>query len=177
VGQAWAFLGLIACTSGGTTSVPDAGDAGHIPTIEEVAAQLETLQRSREAWEKLVASMGETYSYTEENCMANVAGPDQAITVIQVEDGHARLSGTELIERRMCEAHVNRYDNFTPHTLPELYADCEALVRREGTSVEVKVDERGVLKACMYPGSSNCFDNCGEGFYLRTLTFGKPEVP
>jgi hypothetical protein len=161
------------CGNGAVTLVtPDAAvGAGGTTT------QLQALQRSREVWESLVGSMGETYYYAEENCLINVSGPDYAVTTIQVESGAARSLGVSLLDPSMCEARVNRYNSFTPHTLPQLYAQCEQLLYRDATATEVGFDERGVLKSCIYPGDSGCLDNCGEGFYLRTLAFGMLVVP
>jgi hypothetical protein len=182
VALVWAPLMCAACSSSRTLTTPEASEAGvhdasRKPTAEQTADLLQTLKRSREAWDALVAAMGDTYSYAEENCLVNAAGPSQAVTTIQVEGGAARLFATTLIDGSMCESLVNRYNDFTPRTLPELYAECEALVRAEGRAVTLQVDQRGVLKACIYPGDSDCFDNCGEGFYLRALQFGALEVP
>jgi hypothetical protein len=81
------------------------------------------------------------------------------------------------ISRNECAAYVNRYDDFVPWTLPQLYADCEQLVRARGTELTVSFDDRGVLQSCFVTdggngGDAGCFDACGNRFYIRELSFG-----
>lgn len=133
---------------------------------------LAKLEQSRKAWEALVAKQGETYHYTEENCRVNA--PDAEVVAIQVEDGRARTIGSSSIPRSECLALVNAFDDFRAETLSALYSECEQLIRSAGAEVDLVLDERGLLRGCSWPGpgDSVCVDNCGEGFYLRSLEFG-----
>jgi hypothetical protein len=171
---------------GGPTP-PDAGPDGSVPDACSSAPDaacgggaadplLAKLAQSSSAWNDLVAAMGDTYSYAEENCRINVSG-DQTVTTIQVENGSARLVTTTSIPKSQCLASVNRYADFQPRTLPELYDECKALVFREGSAVTIELDDRGVIRGCTWPGQAGCSDNCGEGFYLRAVTFGTLTVP
>jgi hypothetical protein len=181
------WLTLSACSPKSTPSVGDAGqpplhggrqpqDTGTDSTLPDVSVPGQTeLERSRSTWNALVAAMGDTYSYAEENCVVNA--PTAKVTTIQVEDGKARLFTTSMIARSECLALVNRYADFQPRTLPELYDECEALVAREGSAAKIELDSRGVIRGCTWPGAANCADNCGEGFYLRALLFGALNVP
>jgi hypothetical protein len=154
-----------------------AHDAGPDSAMRDARVEVADagLAHSRQTWDALVASMGDTYSYAEENCVVNA--PEHTVTTVQVIHGVARLFATTQISSRQCLARVNRYDSFQPHTLPELYDTCAALLEREAGAVTVEFDQEGVLRACTWPGSNDCRDNCGEGFYLRALGFGVLEVP
>lgn len=159
----------------GGTRQRDAGPDSALPDAS--APQLAELAQSRGAWDALVAAMGDTYSYAEENCLVNAM--EHTVTTIQVENGTARLVTTTLIASSECLAQVNRYADFQPRTLPELYDECKDLVTREGNAVTIELDERSVIRACTWPGPgpTDCTDNCGEGFYLRSLLFGTLTVP
>jgi hypothetical protein len=150
--------------AGADSAPPDASDP---PTSK--------LEQSRAAWNALVAAMGDTYSYTEENCLVNA--PMHELTTVQVENGKARLVTTFMITSKQCLALVNRYASFQPRTLPELYDECAALIARECSAVKVELDERGVIRGCTWPGASDCSDNCGEGFYRRAVQFGTLILP
>lgn len=165
-------LTLVSCSSAETPAEPD--DAGPDGAALD-ASWLSELTSSRNAWNTLVATMGDTYSYAEENCLVNATS--HTVTTIQVERGVARLFATTMIPTSQCLASVNRYDDFRPRTLPELYDQCEALLRREGNAVKVELDDDQVLRGCSWPGERACTDNCGEGFYLRAWSFGQLEVP
>lgn len=130
------------------------------------------LEQSRKAWDALVAEQGETYYYTEENCLVNAE--EAEVVTVQVERGNAREVASSYIPMGECLGHVNAFEDFTARTMPALYAECEELIRREGHEVSLVLDERGLLRDCSWPGpgEDECFDNCGEGFYLRTLELG-----
>ena len=162
-------LALAGCSSSTPT---DAGTKPHDPVSDALQGEL---TQSRNAWDRLVASMGDTYSYAEENCVVN--GDSHRVTTIQVDHGAARLFTTTTIARSECLAEVNRYDDFQPHTLPELYDQCRDLIERAGSAVELQFDDQGVIRGCASPGSDGCFDNCGNGFFLRAVTFGTLVVP
>ena len=55
---------------------------------------------------------------------------------------------------RATPIYVNRSESFTPRTLPELYSECEELIRRLGRTLTVTFDERGILR-------SSCFQSDG----------------
>jgi hypothetical protein len=159
---------------------PDAGpqptDAGPDSAAPDTAVpKPTTLEQSRKAWDALEAAMGDTYSYAEENCVVNA--PTHKVTTIQVENGNARFVTSTMIARSQCLALVNRYADFQPRTLPELYDECEALVARNGSAVKIELDSRNVVRGCTWSGANGCTDNCGEGFYLRALSFGTLTVP
>ncbi len=84
----------------------------------------------------------------------------------------ASITATSTTSSDECLGSVYRYENFVAATLPELYAQCETLLRREGDEVTLELDARGVMRACTWPGSSDCFDTCGEGFFLLEIEFG-----
>jgi hypothetical protein len=159
-------LGLLRCGADTPTSTqPDAAPAG----------QVDALHRSRQAWDALMAAMGDTYSYSEENCVVNA--PTHKVSVVQVRDGDAMLFSTAMIPTSECMATVNRYDDFSARPLQDLYKECERLLAAHGGAVSVSFDDRNLIKGCTWSGAESCSDNCGEGFYLRSLSFGQLEVP
>jgi hypothetical protein len=119
-----------------------------------------------------VTKQGDTYHYSEENCRVNAL--EAEVVTVQVEHGQAREVSSSFIPVDDCLGRVNAYDDFTARTMPALYMECEALIRRAGEEVSLTFDERGLLEDCSWPGpgEDECLDNCGEGFYLRTLAFG-----
>ena len=87
-----------------------------------------------------------------------------------------------MLETRPGRAFVNRYVDFTPSTLPQLYDECEQLTRALGRQITVSFDDRGVLQACILTDGGNgadsgCDDACGSGFYIRDLSFASPPAP
>jgi hypothetical protein len=161
--------------SGPDSTVPEATSGGPDTGTGKIAVSDPRLAMSLTAWNGFVAEMGDTYSYAEENCLVNA--PEHTVTTIQVTDGVASLFASTTIATSQCLASVNRYDSFTPRTVPALYAECDDLVGRQGNAVTIEFDDRGLIRGCTWPGDSNCQDNCGEGFYLRALMFGTLEVP
>jgi len=157
-------------------AVPDATSGGPDTGTGKPPVSDPRLAQSLTTWNALVAEMGDTYSYAEENCGTNSA-EGYTVTTIQVTDGTARLFGRTGIAASECLGLVGRYEDFQPVTIPELYAQCDTLVGQEGNAVTIEFDDRGVIRGCTWPGDATCNDNCGEGFYLRAMMFGTLEVP
>ena len=132
------------------------------------------LAQSRAKWDALSAANGDSYSYAEENCRGNA--PTATVTEVQVNAGQAQIVATTEIPTNECLAQVNRYDDFTAQTLPQLYEQCLNLLRHEGVQVNIELDDRELIRGCTWPGDDQCQDNCGEGFYLRSLDFAQ-EAP
>jgi hypothetical protein len=138
--------------------------------IDSASERLQAeLAESRTKWDALSAANGASYSYTEENCRGNA--PTATVTEVQVNAGKAQIVSTTEIPTSECLAQVNRYNDFTAQTLPQLYEQCLRLVQSEGAEVELEFDDRGLIRGCTWPGDETCVDNCGEGFYLRSLAF------
>jgi len=150
--------------------MPDAGPC-ELPTAMNVAPLLDMLAESKVTWNALRAANQDTYWYTEENC-----GPSglREGTLVQVFDGVA--SGGR-IELRECRGSVNRAADFDAAPFDELYDRCDRLVRDVGVSVDIRIDERGVLASCTWAGPAGCADGCGEGFLIIGWGFGQILVP
>jgi hypothetical protein len=159
-------LALAGCgASGNPDTDTDAGDSG--PMVIDTRPRLSD---SLEAWKKLSAAMGESYWYEEENCLTNAAGKGGDVTRVQVMGDVAKIS-TMLATSGECSFKLNRYEDFTAKTFPELYDECAMLLDRHGNEVEIAVDARGVIQKCSYAGGPDCSDNCGEGFFIRAWDF------
>ena len=162
------LLMLAACSRHPSTRVDagsggDGGGACENPLLAE-------LDRSTEAWGSLAADGGgATYWYEELNCAPN--SPEGTISVIQVSDGVASKVGERTIPQEDCEFQVNRYESFTAKTFEELYAECRALLERDCRAI-FGDDDRDLLRGCYGEGPDNCFDNCGEGFYILRWALG-----
>jgi hypothetical protein len=147
-------------------TVPDGGPSA----LDELATSLQT-------WSELLAEAGaengqaDVYWYAEENCVVNAT--EHKVTFVQVTPDSVSIIETQMIPGDECRGRTNRYEDFVAATLPELYAQCEALVQREGAEVTLELDARGVIQACTWPGDASCADNCGEGFFLLSVDFGQ----
>jgi hypothetical protein len=91
---------------------------------------LDRLAHSRQSWDKLVEAMGQNYSYAEVNCVRSAIAHTRSL--VQVENGIANIVGRSEISASDCTVYVNRYNDFTARTLPQLYAECERLIQSLG---------------------------------------------
>ena len=176
--------GSSAAGSGGAggTAVPDGGPTagdGCVPGVDSgcplaqgAGPLLERLAESRQAWDTLAASGGETYWYEEQNCVVNVAGGGGDATVVQVEDGVASLASMGPVDS--CVVKVNRYGGLPTLTMNGLYDLCAELLTFRGSAITLTTDARGVVQSCFTPDEPGCFDACGSGFALGGWAFGFP---
>jgi hypothetical protein len=144
-----------------------------LPTVMNIAPLLDELAQSEAAWNALSAEGGDTYWYEEENCAINVVGGGGEATIVQVEDGVARVLDTRAISS--CVTTVNRYGALLKtNTMPELYELCRNLLRFGDSEVTLRTGDDGVIASCFSTDAPDCFDACGSGFALTGWGFGHP---
>jgi hypothetical protein len=151
--------------TGGTASKAGAGGRAS----EDCAGAVAAVTTSLERWDELGSDDGGIYWYDEEYCAPNM--PNGTVTTVQVGPSGPMPVRTRNIERKDCEAQVNRYELLEPSTFEQLYAMCKTLVMRE-CDTTFTTDDRGVVRSCMWDKDQNCSDNCGQGFHLRAWGFG-----